>query len=151
MRFDRRAFLHLAAGAAVVPALSLNARAQTYPARPLRLVIGFPAGGPNDILGRLMAGWLSERLGQPVVVENKPGRSGNIASEEVVRAAPDGYTLLLMGPANAISGSLYPNLGFNAVRDLAPVGGDHPRGTGDGGPSVGDGEDGRGIHRRRQG
>ncbi len=121
MRFDRRAFLQLAAGAAVVPALSLNARAQAYPARPLRLVIGFPAGGPNDILGRLMAGWLSERLGQPVVVENRPGQSGNIASEEVVRAAPDGYTLLLMGPANAISGSLYPNLNFSAVRDLAPV------------------------------
>jgi tripartite-type tricarboxylate transporter receptor subunit TctC len=121
MRFDRRAFLHLAASVAVVPALSQVAWAQSYPSRPLRLVVGFPAGGPNDILGRLMAGWLSERLGQPVVVENKPGRSGNIASEEVVRAAPDGYTLLLMGPANAISGSLYPNLGFSAVRDLAPV------------------------------
>ena len=120
MLFPRRGFL-IAGLAAMVPVSPRAVRAQSYPSRPLRLVVGFPAGGPNDILGRLVAGWLSQRLGQTVVVENKPGRSGNIATEEVVRAAPDGYTLLLMGPANAISASLYPNLSFSAMRDLAPV------------------------------
>ena len=89
----------------------------------MRLVVGFPAGGPNDILGRLIAQWLSDRLGQPFVVENQPGGSGNIATETVVRAPADGYTLLLVGPANAISASLYPNLGFNFLRDIAPVAG----------------------------
>ncbi len=118
---SRRRILQHAVLAAAIPASSRLARAQDYPIRPLRLVVGFPPGGPNDILGRLVAGWLSQRLGQRVMVENKPGASGNIATEDVVRATPDGYTLLLMGPANAISGSLYPNLGFSAVRDLAPV------------------------------
>jgi tripartite-type tricarboxylate transporter receptor subunit TctC len=99
------------------------AAAQAYPAQPVRLLVGFPAGGPNDILGRLIAQWLSDRLGQPFVVENRPGGSGNIATETVVRAAADGYTLLLVGPANAIGASLYPNLGFNFLRDIAPVGG----------------------------
>ena len=121
MKLSRRRILQHAVLAAAIPAASRMARAQSYPARPLRLVVGFPPGGPNDILGRLVAEWLSQRLGQQVMVENKPGASGNIATEEVVRAAPDGYTLLLMGPANAISGSLYPNLSFSAVRDLAPV------------------------------
>jgi tripartite-type tricarboxylate transporter receptor subunit TctC len=121
MKLSRRRILRHAVLAAALPAASRMVRAQSYPTRPLRLVIGFPPGGPNDILGRLVAGWLAQRLGQPVTVENKPGGSGNIATEEVVRAAPDGYTLLLVGPANAISGSLYPNLGFSAVRDLAPV------------------------------
>jgi len=97
------------------------AHAQTYPTKPVRFVVGFPAGGPNDILGRLMAQWLSDRLGQPFVVENKGGQSGNIATEMVVRAPADGYTILLVGPANAISGSLYPNLSFNFLRDIAPV------------------------------
>ena len=91
-----------------------RASAQAYPTRPVRFVVGFPAGGPNDILGRLMAQWLSERLGQPFVVENRPGASGNIGTEAVVRAPADGYTLLLVGPANAISASLYPNLGFES-------------------------------------
>ena len=97
--------------------------AQTYPTKPVRFLVGFPAGGPNDILGRLMAQWLSARLGQPFQVENHGGRSGNIATEMAVRAAPDGYAILLCGPANAISGSLYPNLPFNFLRDIVPVAG----------------------------
>src|SRR5262245_37401067 len=111
MELPRRLILRLAA--ASLPAMSLAASAQAYPARPVRFVVGFPAGGPNDILARLMAEWLSQRLGQPFNVENQPGASGNIATEAVVRAPPDGHTLLLVGPANAISGSLYPNLTFN--------------------------------------
>ncbi len=97
--------------------------AQAYPARPVKFVVGFAPGGPNDILGRIVAGWLTERLGQPFVVENRSGRSGNIATEAVVRAPADGYTILLAGPANAISGSLYSNLPFNFLRDIAPVAG----------------------------
>jgi tripartite-type tricarboxylate transporter receptor subunit TctC len=89
----------------------------------MRLIVGFPPGGPNDILARLMGQWLSERLGQPFVIENRPGASGNVATEAVVRSGPDGYTLLLVGPANAIGPSLYPNLGFNFLRDIAPVAG----------------------------
>jgi tripartite-type tricarboxylate transporter receptor subunit TctC len=99
------------------------ANAQSYPTKPVRFVIGFPAGGPNDILGRIIAQWLAEKLGQPFNVENKGGQSGNIATAEVVRAPADGYTVLLCGPANAISGSLYPNLGFNFLRDIVPVAG----------------------------
>jgi tripartite-type tricarboxylate transporter receptor subunit TctC len=99
------------------------AHAQAYPAKPVRFVIGFPAGGPNDILGRIIAQWLSEKLGQPFAVENKGGQSGNIGTAEVVRAPADGYTVLLCGPANAISGSLYPNLPFNFLRDMIPVAG----------------------------
>ena len=97
--------------------------AQDYPSKPVRFVIGFPAGGPNDILGRIIAQWLSQKLGQPFNVENKGGQSGNIATAEVVRAPADGYTVLLFGPANAISGSLYPNLEFNFLRDIVPVAG----------------------------
>jgi tripartite-type tricarboxylate transporter receptor subunit TctC len=122
MHFRRRFLLALSA-AAVVPILARRAEAQAYPARSVRLLVGFPAGGPNDILGRLIAEWLGNKLGQAVVVENLPGSSGNIATEAVVRAAPDGYTLLLVGPANAISGSLGQNLSFNFLRDIAPVGG----------------------------
>jgi tripartite-type tricarboxylate transporter receptor subunit TctC len=99
------------------------AQAQTYPSKPVRFVIGFPAGGPNDILGRIVAQWLSQKLGQPFVAENKGGQSGNIATAEVVRAPADGATILLVGPANAISGSLYPNLSFNFLRDIVPVAG----------------------------
>src|SRR5712692_5802395 len=121
----RRQVLYLLCAAALVPAaLRLDmARAQSYPARPVRLVVGFPADGPNDRLARIMAEWLSARLGQPFAVENQPGRSGNIATEAVVRAPADGYTLLLVGPANAISGSLDQNLRFNFLRDIAPVAG----------------------------
>jgi tripartite-type tricarboxylate transporter receptor subunit TctC len=99
------------------------ARGQTYPSRPVRFIVGFPAGGPNDILGRLVAQWLSERLGQPFVVENRPGASGNLATEAVVRAPADGHTLLLVGPANAINASLYDSLDFNFLRDIAPIAG----------------------------
>jgi tripartite-type tricarboxylate transporter receptor subunit TctC len=123
MNHHRRAFLHLAGVAAALVGIPQTARAQAYPSRPVRLVVGFPAGGPNDTLGRIIAQWLTERLGQPFVVENQPGSSGNIATAAVVRAPADGYTLLLVGPANAISGSLYPNLEFNFLRDIAPVAG----------------------------
>src|SRR5690349_872888 len=123
MTLARRRLLRLVATAAALPVLSRMTRAQTWPSRPIRLVVGFPAGGPNDILGRLIAGWLSTRLGQPVEVENQAGSSGNIATAAVVRAAPDGYTLLLCGPANAISASLPGKLDFVFLRDIAPVGG----------------------------
>jgi tripartite-type tricarboxylate transporter receptor subunit TctC len=123
MRPSRRRLLHLAAMTAALPMIARSARAQAYPSRPLRLVVGFPAGGPNDILARLMAAWLSSRLGQPVKVDNQPGGSGNIATATVVRAAADGYTLLLAGPANAISASLPQKLDFVFLRDIAPVAG----------------------------
>jgi len=121
MNIHRRRFLRLAGIAAFLPSLPRIVHAQTYPSRPIRLIVGFPAGGPNDILARLMAQWLSARLGQPVVVENKPGASSNTATEAVVRAPADGYTLLLVGPANAINASLGDNLKFNFLRDIAPV------------------------------
>jgi tripartite-type tricarboxylate transporter receptor subunit TctC len=119
----RRQLLHLAAGAAALPVLSRFAWAQTYPSRPVRIVVGFAAGGPNDILARLIGQWLSERLGQPFVIENRPGAGSNIATEAVVRAAPDGYTLLLVGTPNAINATLYDNLNFNFIRDIAPIAG----------------------------
>src|SRR5947209_17814857 len=118
----RRSFLHLAAGAAALPALSCVAWAKAYPSRPVRIVVGFPAGGATDITARLMAQWLSERLGQQFVIENRPGAAGTIAAEAVVKAAPDGYTLLKIGTPNAINATLYTNLSFNFVRDIAPVG-----------------------------
>jgi tripartite-type tricarboxylate transporter receptor subunit TctC len=123
MHFPRRRFLHLAACAAALPAGSRIAKAQAYPARPVRFVVGFVPGGPNDILARLIGEWLSERLGQPFAVENLPGASSNTATEVVVRAPPDGHTLLLIGPANAINASLFPNLSFDILRDIAPVAG----------------------------
>jgi tripartite-type tricarboxylate transporter receptor subunit TctC len=122
MRLPRRKFLHLAAGAAALPAVSRIACAQAYPSRPVRIVIGFPAGGGADIVARLIGQWLSERMGQPFVIDNRPGAGSNIAAEAVVRAPPDGYTLLLVTlPANAVNTSLYDKLSFNFVRDIAPV------------------------------
>jgi tripartite-type tricarboxylate transporter receptor subunit TctC len=115
--------LQLASVAAALPALSRVANAQTYPTRPVRIVVGFPAGGTTDVIARLMGQWLSERLGQQFVIENRPGAAGNIAAEAVVKAAPDGYTLLQVGTPNAINATLYTNLGFNFIRDIAPVSG----------------------------
>src|SRR5262245_46593363 len=112
MKFPRRRFLHLVAGAAALPAVSRTARAQAYPTRPVRWIVGFAAGGPNDALARLIGQRLSERLGQPFVIENRPGGSSNIATEAVVKAPPDGYTLLQATTAAAISASLYDKLNF---------------------------------------
>jgi len=123
MSHSRRKFLHLAAGAAAVPALSRRVFAQSYPSRPVRMIIGYPPGGSADITARLTGQWLSERLGQPVVIESRPGAATNLATEAVVRAAPDGYTLLLVAPANAINATLYEKLSFNFLRDIAPVAG----------------------------
>ena len=121
MKFPRRRFLHLAAGAVALPSVSVVARAQTYPTRPVRIVVGFAPGGGNDIIARLMGQWLSERLGQPFIIENRPGAGSNIATEAVVRAPPDGYTLILASSPNAINAALYDKLNFNFVRDIAPV------------------------------
>ena len=123
VKLPRRKFLHLAAGAAALPAVSRIARAQAYPSRPVRLVVGFPAGGGADIVARLIGQWLSERLGQPFVIENRPGAGTNIATEAVVSAAADGYTLLLVHAANAFNATLYDKLNFNFIRDIAPVSG----------------------------
>jgi tripartite-type tricarboxylate transporter receptor subunit TctC len=117
----RRKFLHLAAGVLALPTVSRIAWAQAYPARPVRIVVGFPPGGGGDIVARLMGQWLSERIGQPFVIENRPGAGSNIATEAVVRAAPDGYTLLLATPPNAVNATLYEKLPFNFIRDIAPI------------------------------
>jgi tripartite-type tricarboxylate transporter receptor subunit TctC len=119
----RRQFLHLAAGAAALPAVSRIAQAQAYPSRPVRIIAGFAPGGGVDIVARLIGQWLSERLGQQFIIENRPGAGTNIATEAVVRAPADGYTLLLVNPANAINATLYDNLSFNFIRDVAPVAG----------------------------
>jgi tripartite-type tricarboxylate transporter receptor subunit TctC len=123
LKLPRRQLLHLTAGAAVLPAVSRIARAQTYPARPVRWIVGFTPAGGNDIVARLMGQWLSERLGQPFVIENRPGAGTNIATEAVVNAPPDGYTLLLANLANAINATLYDKLNFNFIRDIAPAAG----------------------------
>ena len=117
----RRKFLHLTVGAAALPVVSRVAWAQAYPTRPVRLVVGFAAGGSSDILARLIGQWLSERLGQQFVIENRPGAGGNIGTEAVVNAAPDGYTLLLLSRTNTSNVTLYENLKFNFIRDIAPV------------------------------
>ncbi len=119
----RRQFLHLAAGAAALPAVSRFAWAQAYPARPVRIIVGFAAGGATDIFARMSGQWLSERLGQSFVIENRPGAGSNIAAEAVVRASPDGYTLLMVSSANAINAALYDKLNFNLVQDIAPIAG----------------------------
>ena len=121
MTLPRRQFLHLAAGAAALPAMPRIARAQPYPSRPVRIIIPFPAGQATDTVARLMGQSLSERLGQPFVIENRTGAGGNIGTETVVRATPDGYTLLLVGLSNAIYATLYEKLNFNFIRDIAPV------------------------------
>jgi tripartite-type tricarboxylate transporter receptor subunit TctC len=121
MRLARRRFLQRAATAVSVPFLSNGARSQTYPTRPVRIIVGYPAGGVSDILARLVARSLFERLGEPFIVENRPGAGGNIGTEFVVRASPDGYTLLLIGVANAINVSLYSDLNFNFIHDIAPI------------------------------
>ena len=119
----RRNFLRLAAGAAALPAVSRFAWAQTYPTRPVRIIVGFAPAGAGDIVARLMGQWLSERLGQPFVVENRPGANGNIAAQAGVRAPADGYTLLMVSSANAANAALYDKLSFNFLRDIAPVAG----------------------------
>src|SRR6516225_8005665 len=123
MKLPRRNFLHLAAGAAALPAISRIATAQAYPSRPVRLIIGYAPGASADTTARLMAQWLSERLGQSVVVESRPGGGTNIATEAVVRATPDGYTLLMVGTAQAINATLYDKLNFHFIRDITPVAG----------------------------
>src|SRR5882724_6786830 len=117
----RRQFLHLAAGAAVLPALPRIARAQAYPTRPVRIIVGFPAGGSNDLHARVIAEWLSKHLGRSFIVENRPGAAGNIGAEAVVRAAPDGYTLHLCGSTELRNEILYTDIKFSFMRDLAPV------------------------------
>jgi tripartite-type tricarboxylate transporter receptor subunit TctC len=119
----RRQFLHLVAGAAALPAVSRFAWAQAYPSRPVRIMVGFAAGGGADITARLIGQWLSERLGRPFIIENKPGAGGNIGTEFVVNAPPDGYTFLLASVPNAINATLYEKLNFDFIRDIAPVGG----------------------------
>ncbi len=121
MKFPRRTFLHLAAGAAALPAVSRMAWSQAYPSRPVRIIVGFPAGGATDIMARLMGQWLSERLGQQFIVENRAGASGNIGTEAAAKAPADGYTLLQVVTPNAINAALYSNLNFDFIRDIAPV------------------------------
>src|SRR3989442_11166118 len=123
MHLSRRRFLYLAGAAGALPAVSRRARAQAYPARPLRWIVGFPPGGGADIVSRIMAPWLAERLGQPVVIENKPGASSNISVQTVVNSPPDGYTLLFVPASAAVNVSLFDNLPFNLLRDIAPVSG----------------------------
>jgi tripartite-type tricarboxylate transporter receptor subunit TctC len=123
MKLPRRQFLHLAVGAVASPAFTKLASAQTYPSRPIRLLVGFSAGSSPDIIGRLVGQALSERIGQPIVIENRPGAGANLATEAVVRASPDGYTLLLVIATNTINTTLYQNLNFDFIRDIAPIAG----------------------------
>jgi len=123
MNVPRRTFLHLAAGAAAIPAVSQIARAQTYPVRPIRIIVAQAPGSGSDIAARTMGEWLSQRLGQQFVVENRPGAGGNIGTEAAARAAPDGYTILLAVSANTVNATLYKNLNYNFIRDITPVAG----------------------------
>jgi tripartite-type tricarboxylate transporter receptor subunit TctC len=121
MTFPRRTFLHLAAGATALPAILQFARAQGFPSRPVRMLVGFSAGATGDVIARLMGQWLSERLGQPFIIENRPGAGSNIATEAAVRAPPDGHTLLYFTPASAVNATLYHKLKFDFLRDIAPI------------------------------
>src|SRR6478736_9581584 len=123
MNLPRRTFLHLAAGAAALPATSRFSWAQAYPTRPVRLIVPFGPAGASDITARIIGQWLSERLGQQFIIENKPGAGNNIGTEAMLHAPPDGYTVYLVNPANAINATLYQKLPFNFIRDSAPVGG----------------------------
>ena len=123
MKLPRRQFLHLAAGAAALPALSRVARAQAYPTRPVRLIVSIAPGGGSDITARLIGQWLSERLGQPFIIDNRPGGGGNIGTEAVVRAPADGYTLLMVSTTHATNAALYDKLNFDLIRDIAPIAG----------------------------
>jgi tripartite-type tricarboxylate transporter receptor subunit TctC len=123
MKLPRRTFLHLAAGAAALPAVSRFAFAQAYPTRPVRLIVPFGSSGATDIVARLIAQWLSDRLGEQFIVENRPGAGSNLGTAAVIRSAPDGYTLLLVGPPAAINATLYEKLSFNFLRDIAPIAG----------------------------
>ena len=151
MRISRRKLLQWRADRSRLPALTRIASAQTYPARPVRLVVGFAAGGPNDITARIIAQWLSERLGQQFIVENRPGAGSNIATEFVVRAPADGYTLLLVPPPAAINTTLYDNLSFNFLRDIAPGRRHRARPRGHGRQSIAAGRRRARVHRLRQG
>src|SRR3981081_1316285 len=121
MKLPRRAFLRLAAGAAALPAQSRFASAHAYPMRPVHVIVPFAAAGPNDIVARVLAQWLSERIGQPFLIENRPGAATNVGTEAVVKAAPDGYTILVVSARHAINATLYEKLNFNFIRDIAPV------------------------------
>jgi tripartite-type tricarboxylate transporter receptor subunit TctC len=123
MKLPRRQFLHLATGAAALPILSHTANSQAYPAQPVRIIVAFAAGSGSDILARLMAQWLTERLGQQFIIDNRAGAGGNVGTEAVVKAPPDGYTLLKVVPANTVNDTLYDKLPFNFIRDIAPVAG----------------------------
>src|SRR4051812_39701949 len=123
MKLRRRSFLQLAASAAALPGMARLAQAQTYPSRPVRLIVPFAAGGGTDITARVIAQWLSERLGQQFIVDNRPGGGTNIGTEAAAKATPDGYTLLMVGASNTVNPSLYDKLNFNFIRDIAPVGG----------------------------
>jgi len=123
MKLLRRQFLHLAASAAALPALLRAASALDYPTRPVHIIVGYAPGGTNDISARLMGQWLSERLGRQFVIENRPGAASNLATETVIQAPPDGYTLLLVNTSNAINSTLYDKLNFNFIRDVVPVAG----------------------------
>src|SRR5262245_41634406 len=139
MKLPRRNFLHLAAGAAALPTVSRFAWAQTYPSRPVRLIVPLAPAGASDILARLIGQWLSEQLGQQFVIDNRPGGGGNIGTEAVVRAPADGYTLLLGGGFNAVNATFYDKLNYNFIRDIAPVASIYPHTICHGGKSNGPG------------
>jgi tripartite-type tricarboxylate transporter receptor subunit TctC len=150
MKLPRRRFLHLAAGATALPALPRIARAQAYPTRPVRLIVPLAAGGATDIVARLMGQWLSERLGQPFVIDNRPGAGGNLGTETVVNARPDGYTILMTSTTNAINATLYDKLSFNFMRDIAAGRNHQPQHSRHGGASLDSGQNGPRVHRLRQ-